>query len=89
MRGWCYEEQVPGADRRRQVRAHRRLRQWHVYGWHCWFLLPRAVFLSVVVRPKMLGIMAGMHQKDIYAARCLHAVVHMPVGCHDRCPFAS
>ena len=36
MRGWCFGEQVPGADRRCQVRAHRRLR-WHAFGWFCWF----------------------------------------------------
>ena len=31
---------------------------------------PRAVFSSVVGRPKMLGIMAGMNQKDRYVVRC-------------------
>ena len=30
-------------------------------------IAPRAVFLYFVVRPKMLRIMASMHQKDSYA----------------------
>ena len=36
-----------------------------------WNFSPRAVFLSIVVRPKMLGIMADMNQKDRYVARSL------------------
>ena len=31
---------------------------------------PRAEFLSVVGRPKMLGILAGMNPKDRHLARC-------------------
>ena len=38
----------------------------------CWAgfagIVPRAVFLFVVVRPKMLRIMAGMTQRDTYVA---------------------
>ena len=44
-------------------------------------LAPRAVFLCVVVRPKMLRIMAGTHQKDSYAVLPCHdaeAVFHRP-----------
>ena len=47
-----------------RVRFRRRLRQWHVHGWFCWCYSPRAEFLSVVVKPKMPGIMVGMDQKD-------------------------
>ena len=37
----------------------------------CWRRsVSRAVFLSVVVRPGMLGIMASLDQKGSYAARC-------------------
>ena len=32
-------------------------------------IAPRAVFLPVFVRPLMLGIMAGMNQRDSYASR--------------------
>ena len=37
-----------------------------------WFtgIAPRAVFLLVVYRPKMLVIMAGMDQKERYVAPC-------------------
>ena len=38
-----------------------------VNGWFCWCSC-RVAFPSVVVRPKMLCIMAGMDQKDIHAA---------------------
>ena len=31
----------------------------------------------------MLGIVAGVNQKDRYVARCPHAVVVMPVVCND------
>ena len=50
--------------------AGNRLWQWHVHGWLCSFFSLRAEFLSVVVRPKMLGVMAGVNQKDSYVARC-------------------
>ena len=46
-------------------RARRRQRQW--YACNAGFLgdvTPRAVFPSIVVRPEMLGILAGMYQKD-------------------------
>ena len=49
----------------------------------------RVVFLSFVVRPQMLGIMAGVNQKDRYVARCPHAVVDMPVVCNDFPQFAA
>ena len=38
--------------------------QWHVQGWYACDNAPRAVFTSLVGRPMMLGIMAGMNQKD-------------------------
>ena len=44
-------------------RARRRLRQWHVSGSPGDVLLC-AVFPSMVDRPEMLCIMAGMDQKD-------------------------
>ena len=50
--------------------ARRRLLQWHVHGWFSWYFSPRNGFLSVVGKPKKLGIMAGMNQKDRYVARC-------------------
>ena len=49
--------------------ARRRLRQWHVHGWFCRYFFPRAEFLSVVVRPKMHGILVSLDQKDSYTAR--------------------
>ena len=47
-----------------------------------------AVFPSVVVRPKMLGILVAMDQKDSYAAEGLFGgeiVVYVPVVCSNRC----
>ena len=55
-----------GAGRERQLYcARRRLQQWHACnaGLPCAVSI-RAVFPSVVVRPEMLGIMAGMYQKE-------------------------
>ena len=54
--------------------ACRRLRQWHMQGWFAG-IAPRAVFFPVVVRPRMLGIMAGMNQRDSYVARLSSLVV--------------
>ena len=49
-------------------RARRRQRQWHtLYAGDRGVVFLHAVVPSVVVRPLMLGIMAGMHQKDRYA----------------------
>ena len=46
-----------------RARARRRQRQWHLSGFPC-DVSPRAVFPSVDDRPEMLGIMAGLDQKD-------------------------
>ena len=58
-----------------RCRAHRRLRQWHVQGWSCWYAL-RAVIPSIVVWPMMLGIMDGMEQKDSYVVSSLQGRRH-------------
>ena len=50
-----------------EARPHSLSRQWHVHGWCCWFLLLRAVFPSVVVRPEMPCIMAGMDLKERFS----------------------
>ena len=50
-------------------RARRRQRQWHVSG-SPGFVLLRAVFPSVVVRPEMPCIMAGMDLKDRCSGIC-------------------
>ena len=42
---------------------------WHVQGWYCWFFSSRCI-LSSFRQAQMLGISAGMEQKDSYAA-CL------------------
>ena len=44
-----------------------------------------AEFPFVVGRTGMLSILVGMDQKDRYAVRCFHTVVHTPVVCNDRC----
>ena len=49
-------------------RACRRFWQWYVLCRFCCDVTLRAVFSSIVVRPEMLGIMAGMNQKDSHAA---------------------
>ena len=54
----------------RSSNSCRLLRQWFVVCWFCWCAV-RAVCPLAVVRPEMLCIMAGMDQKDRYAARCL------------------
>ena len=46
-------------------RARLRPRQWHAPGWFC---TVHAVFPSFFDRPKMLGFLVGMDQKDRYAA---------------------
>ena len=48
----------------------RGFRQWHVQGWYCWFFSPHDVFPSVV-GSQMLGVTAGMYQKDSYEATLL------------------
>ena len=47
---------------------------------------PRAVFLYVVVRPKMLRIMAGMDQRDSYAVRwfCWYCTSRFMAGMDQR-----
>ena len=60
--------------------ARRRLRQWH--------LLARAVFPVVVDRPAMLGIMAGMHQRDSYVASLVQTAENcgfFAVAAHHGC----
>ena len=47
-----------------RCRARRLHRQWHGPGWLAGCDALRVLLPSVVVRPKMLGIMAGMDQKD-------------------------
>ena len=73
--------------------AHRRLWQWHVHRWFCRYFCPRAVVLSVVVRPKKLGIMASMNQKDRYVARLLFTrplcATTGAVGFDENCGFSA
>ena len=59
--------------------AWTRLRQWHVHGWFCGICTSRCVPFFVV-RPKMLGIMAGMNQKKRYVASSLQGRRHL---CRD------
>ena len=68
--------------------ARRRLRQWHMQGWFCWFF--SRCFLFVVVRPKMLRIMAGMHQRDSYAVGwfCWYFSSHCIPSCGRQVPDA-
>ena len=56
--------------------ARRRPWQWHVRGWFCRCFSPRVV-MSVVVKPKMLGITAGMNQKD-----CHEVTLVLRCPCH-------
>ena len=61
-----------------------RSRQWHVQGSFCWYL-HLALCSSFGFQAVMTCIVAGMGQRDSYAARLRHAVVHMPVVCNDSC----
>ena len=49
--------------------------QWHVQGLVCWPFHPLRVWQA-----QMLGILAGMNQKDRFA---FYTVVHTPVVCND------
>ena len=49
---------------RRGGGARRRQRQWYVHGWFCWYDAIGAVLPASVGRPKLLGTMVGMDQKD-------------------------
>ena len=51
--------------------AHRRLRQWHVLGWHCWYV--RCVPYCCR-QAQMLGIMAGM-----LLLQFINEVINIPV----------
>ena len=63
-------------------RARRRLWQYHVLAWFASDYTIRAVFPSVVAVPEVLGIMAGMDQKDsilwVCCARRRHWQWHVP-----------
>ena len=81
-------------------RARRRQRQWSAcYAGFTGYNTPRVMFPSVDARPKMLCIMAGMHQEDSYAVfagddapravpsrfhRCSSWTIYWPVVCNDR-----
>ena len=82
-------------------RARRRQRQWWsaCYAGFTGYNTPRVMFPSVDARPKMLCIMAGMHQEDSYAVfagddapravpsrfhRCSSWTIYWPVVCNDR-----
>ena len=81
-------------------RARRRQRQWSAcYAGFTGDDIPYVMFPSGVARPKMLCIMAGMHQEDIYAVfagydapravpsrfhRCSSWTIYWPVVCNDR-----
>ena len=81
-------------------RARRRQRQWSAcYAGFTGYDTPRVMFPSVDARPKMLCIMAGMHQEDSYAVfagddapravpsrfhRCSSWTIYWPVVCIDR-----
>ena len=58
------KRRLPRSSVPRGGRARRRQRQRRVFG-SPGFDVPRAVFPSLVVRPRILGILAGMDQKDI------------------------
>ena len=52
--------------------ARRHHWQWHLHGWFYWcFCTSRCVSFLPVVRSKMLGIMAGIYQRDSCLAWCL------------------
>ena len=65
---WWEEEgnPLPRQGRRRPCALHRPVPAVHFAG----VFAVRAVLLSVLVRPTMLGITAGMFQKDRYVVRC-------------------
>ena len=81
-------------------RARRRQRQWSAcYAGFTGYNTPRVMFPSVDARPKMLCIMAGMHQEDSCAVfagddapravpsrfhRCSSWTIYWPVVCNDR-----
>ena len=81
-------------------RARRRQRQWSAcYAGFTGYNTPRVMFPSVDARPKMLCIMAGMHQEDSYVVfagddapravpsrfhRCSSWTIYWPVLCNDR-----
>ena len=81
-------------------RARRRQRQWSAcYAGLTGYVTPRVMFPSVDARPKMLCIMAGMHQEDSCAVfagydaprsvpsrfhRCSAWTIYWPVVCNDR-----
>ena len=81
-------------------RARRRQRQWSAcYAGFTGYNTPRVMFPSVDARPKMLCIMAGMHQEDSYAVfagddapravpsrfhRCSSWTIYWSVVCNDR-----
>ena len=69
MDGMDQKDSIP------RVRCARRLRQWHVLGWFCGLFSSRSVPFFVV-RPKMLGIVAGMDRKDSHAASSLQGRRH-------------
>ena len=73
------------------------MRAWHVQGWCCWFYTSRCV-PSSCLQAKVLGISAGMEQKDSYVAclwpRSSSTVAFtgpvLLVTLHSRCvPFVS
>ena len=86
--------------KKRRSRARRRQRQWSACdAGFTGYYTPRVMFPSVDVRPKMLCIMAGMHQEDSYAVfagddaprsvpsrfhRCSSWTIYWPVVCSDR-----
>ena len=81
-------------------RSRRRQRQWSAcYAGFTGYVTPRVLFSSVDAMPKMLCIMAGMHQEDSYAVfagydapravpsrfhRCSSWTIYWPVVCNDR-----
>ena len=69
--------------------GHRRLRQWHVQGWYCWYF--RCVPFCCR-QAQMLGIMASMIQKDCYEATLLqfiNEVMNIPVVAQRLLPMVQ
>ena len=76
----------PVCTRRTVPRSSSILAEWqrHVQGWFCWLLWTSFMFPSVVVRSKMLGILACMDQMDSHVV-CL---VNIPVVAQRLVPWS-
>ena len=82
---WSFCSAVSDLELHGSGRARRRLWQWCVLCWFCWLWCTSRCFPFGRRQAQTLRIKAGMLEKDSYAARCPHAVVHTPVVCNDKC----